>query len=175
MSGRDSGDPFLARWAARKTAALKRPRREVESAGENAASPQNTDPPEVPVPEDLKDVDPEKLDPETTDFSRFLREDVPERLQRAALRRLWTSDEALANLDGLNDYDEDFTPAGMAAAAADFFRRTAEVLLEEKPPPGDPEVAENHLSRTIDATDTPGGEEVSQPSTAAPEKPSTDA
>jgi len=53
---------------------------------------------EPPVPEDLKNVDPERLDPETTDFSRFLKDDVPERLRRAALRRLWSSDETLANL-----------------------------------------------------------------------------
>ena len=140
MSGSDGGDPFLARWAARKTEALKRARRdgappeqEAAPAEEaNADALREADRAEMPVPEDLKDVDPEHLDPETTDFSRFLKEDVPERLQRAALRRLWNSDETLANLDGLNDYDEDFTPAGMAAAAADFFRRTAEVLLEEE-------------------------------------------
>ena len=29
-------------------------------------------------------------------------------MTRAALRKLWLSDPVFANLDGLNDYDEDF-------------------------------------------------------------------
>ena len=34
---------------------------------------------------------------------------VPDRIRRRALRRLWLSNPALANLDGLLDYGEDFT------------------------------------------------------------------
>jgi hypothetical protein len=34
---------------------------------------------------------------------------VPDRLRRRALRRLWLANPALANLDGLLDYGEDFT------------------------------------------------------------------
>lgn len=52
-------------------------------------------------------------DPDTLqagdDFKAFLIKAVPERLRRRALRRLWLSDPALANLDGLLDYGEDFT------------------------------------------------------------------
>ncbi len=44
-----------------------------------------------------------------SDFTAFLAEGVPEELTRAALRKLWLSDPELANLDGLNDYDEDFS------------------------------------------------------------------
>ena len=36
---------------------------------------------------------------------------VPQRLKTRALRRLWTTNPVLANLDGLNDYDTDFTDA----------------------------------------------------------------
>ena len=43
------------------------------------------------------------------DFSAFMARAVPERLRRRALRRLWISNPALANLDGLLDYGEDFT------------------------------------------------------------------
>ncbi len=146
----DSGDeslPFLTRWAVRKSEARRKVHQDTDSVSDpetpipadevdedetgNIAAGEDGPATEKMVPADLEDVDPESLDPETTDFSRFLKEDVPERLQRAALRRLWSSDETFANLDGLNDYDEDFTPAGIAAAAADFFRRTAETLLED--------------------------------------------
>lgn len=48
---------------------------------------------------------------EKDDFSRFLSAAVPERLRRRALRRLWTLNPVLANLDGLCDYAEDYTDA----------------------------------------------------------------
>ena len=41
-----------------------------------------------------------------SDYKVFLQKGVPAALTRAALRKLWTSDPVLANLDGLNDYDE---------------------------------------------------------------------
>lgn len=44
-----------------------------------------------------------------SDYAPFLREGVPQYLARAALRKLWLSDPVLANLDGLNDYDEDYS------------------------------------------------------------------
>lgn len=43
------------------------------------------------------------------DLSGFFKEGVPEFLKRRALRALWVSNPILANLDGLNDYDTDFT------------------------------------------------------------------
>lgn len=65
------------------------------------------------VPEDLVGVEVEALDYEA-DFTRFMKEDVPEALKRRALRQLWRSDPILANVDGLNDYDDDFTDAALA-------------------------------------------------------------
>ncbi len=48
------------------------------------------------------------------DFSAFLKRGVPEALRRDALRKFFNSDPLLANLDGLNDYDQDFNdPAHM--------------------------------------------------------------
>ncbi|MGK7754113.1 MULTISPECIES: DUF3306 domain-containing protein [unclassified Roseovarius] len=56
-------------------------------------------------------------DPETMnkgdDFSAFMAEAVPDRIRRWALRRLWGTNPALANLDGLLDYGEDFTDKAM--------------------------------------------------------------
>lgn len=42
------------------------------------------------------------------DFSPFMKRGVPETLRRRALRKFFASDPLLANLDGLNDYDEDY-------------------------------------------------------------------
>lgn len=56
--------------------------------------------------------DPETLGAED-DFTQFLSKAVPERLRRRALRKLWLVNPALANLDGLVDYGEDFTDASM--------------------------------------------------------------
>ena len=44
-----------------------------------------------------------------SDFTKFLTNGVPEILKRAAMRKLWLSDPVLANIDGLNDYDDDYT------------------------------------------------------------------
>ena len=54
--------------------------------------------------------DPDSL-AEGDDFSVFLKRTVPERIRVRALRRLWTTNPVLANLDGLIDYGEDFTDA----------------------------------------------------------------
>ena len=54
--------------------------------------------------------DPESL-AEGDDFSVFQKRTVPERIRLRALRRLWTTNPVLANLDGLIDYGEDFTDA----------------------------------------------------------------
>ncbi|MCB1482070.1 MAG: DUF3306 domain-containing protein [Rhodobiaceae bacterium] len=64
--------------------------------------------PDEPHPAELIDID--SLTKES-DFSAFVKKGVPAALQRKALRKLWTLDPVLANLDGLNDYEniiEDF-------------------------------------------------------------------
>jgi hypothetical protein len=49
-----------------------------------------------------------------SDYRGFMAEGVSEELRNLALRRLWRSNPLLANLDGMNDYDEDFTLATSA-------------------------------------------------------------
>lgn len=59
-------------------------------------------------------------DPDTLvagdDFTAFMAKAVPERLRRRALRKLWTSNPVLACVDGLNDYDDDYTVAAVCGA-----------------------------------------------------------
>ena len=59
----------------------------------------------------------EKIDIESlgydADFTPFMKPGVPDALRQRALRRLWNSNPILANVDGLNDYDEDFSDAAL--------------------------------------------------------------
>ncbi|MBV1926092.1 MAG: DUF3306 domain-containing protein [Rhodobacteraceae bacterium] len=55
---------------------------------------------DLPNPDDMQAGD---------DFSAFMKSTVPAALRNRALRKLWTSDPILANVDLLVDYGEDFT------------------------------------------------------------------
>lgn len=103
----------LNRWSQRKLAA----RRGAEDAGENG-QPSAPEGAEAPTPaadaataadEQTPVLPPiDELTAES-DYTVFLGKNVPEAITRAALRKLWLSDPVLANLDRLNDYDEDYS------------------------------------------------------------------
>ncbi|MBK1698331.1 DUF3306 domain-containing protein [Rhodovibrio salinarum] len=109
---RDEG--FLTRWARRKQRAAQAP----------AAKPGAPETPAEPVPSATERTEteaarqewidslpePEQLGPED-DYAQFLQDGVPDELRQRALRRLWSSNPVFANLDGLNDYDLDYTDA----------------------------------------------------------------
>jgi len=108
----------LSRWARRKAEA-RNPRGGAAPAIEEEARPappaeayahESAGAAEPAPPPDLPDID--SLTAES-DFTAFLKEGVPQQLRRLALRKLWTSDPVLANLDGLVDYGEDYTDAAM--------------------------------------------------------------
>jgi len=110
-------------WSRRKAAvqaeqeaeaARARAREEAISAAESAEKQaEKTD---AELLEELGLPEPESLGP-GDDFSAFLSKAVPEHLRKRALRRLWTTNPVLANLDGLVDYDDDFTGKGAAIEA----------------------------------------------------------
>ncbi|MGY9048914.1 hypothetical protein P775_24010 [Puniceibacterium antarcticum] len=58
--------------------------------------------------------DPDDLIP-GQDIAGFMHKAIPEHLRRRALRRLWRLNPVLAVLDGLNDYDGDFSNAATDA------------------------------------------------------------
>lgn len=62
---------------------------------------------------EFADVDFDKLN-YASDYSRFMKAGVPDAIRRRALRKLWASNPLLANIDGLNDYDEDYSDAALA-------------------------------------------------------------
>ena len=65
---------------------------------------------DTPAGEDAaKDLPPiDGLDKDS-DYTPFLGDGVPEKLARAAMRKLWRSDPIFAFRDGLDDYDGDYT------------------------------------------------------------------
>ncbi|GAB4516650.1 MAG: hypothetical protein Tsb0019_16150 [Roseibium sp.] len=104
-------------WSRRKEAVRKAEEAEQErqqeelEAAQRAALEEKSD---EDILEELGLPEPESLGKDD-DFTRFLSKTVPERLRRRALRRLWLTNPVLANLDGLNDYEEDFTDAATAS------------------------------------------------------------
>ncbi|MFQ5626375.1 MAG: DUF3306 domain-containing protein, partial [Methyloligellaceae bacterium] len=71
------------------------------------------EPEEDAKPGEFDDFDFDKLN-YGSDYTQFMKNGVPEAVRRRALRMLWSSNPILANIDGLNDYDEDFTDAALA-------------------------------------------------------------
>ncbi|PGH54338.1 hypothetical protein CRT60_31560 [Azospirillum palustre] len=118
-----SGEAFLSRWSRLKRTAVKPEPAppelppavapQVEEAAELPVvvaedGPAGTAQPEAEADDPLKDLPPiEELTGES-DFTPFLRAEVPEDLHRQALRKLWTSDPIYANDDGLKDYADDY-------------------------------------------------------------------
>ncbi|WP_337660320.1 DUF3306 domain-containing protein [Anderseniella sp. Alg231-50] len=178
MSSREDG--FLSRWAKRKADVRETEARETEER-KTALAPQpgeggmpaNADngQPAV-VDEDARDVPPddetrqrwieelEAVDIDTltydNDFTIFMKSWVPGPLRQRALRKLWTTNPALAVLDGLNDYDLDYTDAAMQAgkvvssyvpgsgykALEDVAEKLAEVLDDDEHGAGEDDLPE---------------------------------
>ena len=71
-----------------------------------------------------------------SDFTGFMDKRVPEFLRRRALRKLWLSDPAFSFLDGMNEYDEDYSMMVELAAGATTYRPDqGGYAWKEKPKP----------------------------------------
>ncbi|MCI4664985.1 MAG: DUF3306 domain-containing protein [Neomegalonema sp.] len=115
----DQEDGFVGRWARRKAAAR---RGNVEPQLTDAPLP---DAPAAVAPSDEK-TDSEILEelglPAPEDIQPgdgvqgFMQAGVPDALRRRALRRIWSLNPELANLDALVEYGEDYTDAATVVA-----------------------------------------------------------
>jgi len=110
---------FINRWSDRKTAerddqSLEQVEIPEQSAVASSSEQGVTSDENITVPDDLPDIN--TLD-KNSDFSLFMREGTPEHLKKLALKKLFTSDPAFSVLDGLNDYDEDYSMIGKVAEA----------------------------------------------------------
>lgn len=141
-------EPFLSRWSRRARAEDGSPDLSATDGEPEAllkTSPVATHdaaPSEMTEAEALEAFDlpdPDSLS-QGSDFTGFMREGVPAALRRRALRKLWLTDPALANLDELVDYGGDFTDAGLGAGVVEtaykvgqgFIDRAKEALGEDE-------------------------------------------
>ncbi len=133
----EESEGFPSRWSR-----LKRTRKQAvpghaapdlpkESLGTEAgteARPPPADPEsEAAAPPDLPSI--ESLD-EDSDFSVFMQEGVPEEQRRLALRKLWRLSPG--EIDGLDDYDEDYTIAEMVIKKASDLLEVAKGAPDEQ-------------------------------------------
>lgn len=127
-----SDESFLARWSRMKrrpdavaddppaevpreddeqALAMRGPQDGDQGSGESDAG-ERGDGDVAPKVRDFTDFDFEALDFES-DYTQFMKDDVPVDARNKALRQLWLSNPVLANMDGLDDYCEDYTDAAM--------------------------------------------------------------
>jgi len=162
MSGGGASDRErpLARWSRLKRARTADPMPPAPVDGEGtgdvpasrATGPASPGPPDLPDPESLG---------RDGDYTRFLQPDVPDVLRQRALRALWRSDPVLANLDGLNDYDEDMSRVGAVGEVVRTAWRVGRGYLDEAPPASDVAATDREqteaeaMTPDVDAADCP--------------------
>ena len=123
MSNRDEN--FLSRWSRlkRRGDVAGEPRRGDASPGDKAVSVDGgADAAPVRTPdkgeldaaarqiEDIAKINIEGLTYDS-DFEVFMQHGVPDELRTKALRKLWTTNPVFGEIDGLDDYCEDFSDA----------------------------------------------------------------
>ncbi|MEP0522229.1 MAG: DUF3306 domain-containing protein [Hyphomicrobiales bacterium] len=116
----EQGGDFLSRWSRRKVEAKEQ---EVIDQAADIEQPDLHEADEKQLTEEqIAELSDEEIleelglpDPDTMqagdDFKSFMEKTVPARIRNRALRKLWLSNPALANVDMLVDYGEDFTDA----------------------------------------------------------------
>jgi hypothetical protein len=146
----DENRPFLDRWSRRKLEQeTAEPEPEV-GAAQPPSDKDDSDDEQIRLElqkncEDAEAIDFETLDAES-DYSPFFKDGVPKALKSAALRTLWRSSPVFANLDGLNDYDENFNDPDRIKKFVGTAWRVGKGYLRAEPDPADIEVAAEDLA-----------------------------
>lgn len=99
----DRGEEFLSRWSRRKAEA-------TEGVPDTDTAPESETVVPTPDPQSKTDADmpPVESIDESTDMRDFFSPEVSERLRQAAFRKLFQLPQ-FNIVDGLDDYDDDFT------------------------------------------------------------------
>ncbi len=162
MAERDE-DGFLERWSRRKRGdgppGTPPTETAAPSGGRSGPPPAGARPAAGGPP--LAEPDSDAGDPEViaklpdldsltedTDFTAFLQDGVPEALRRQALRRLWRLNPIFANLDGLNDYYEEYSLLGMVAEIFKTLYKAGKCYLDEDEPKDEPKDEDEDKTET---------------------------
>lgn len=132
----ERSDDFLSRWSRRKRHAAEDGDEEDSAASTNLAKTDLAGATEPDAESDRRLLDELGLkDPDDllpgNEFSAFLKAAIPNHLKQRALRRLWSSNPVLANLDGLNDYDGDFTGGTVPSGGLKTAYRVGKGFLQD--------------------------------------------
>ena len=147
----DKGDNPFSRWSRRKLRAAEE--REVEEVQPPASVTEpETEEEEAELLERLKLPVPETMK-EGDDFSAFMKAGVPEFLRRRALRVLWRSNPVLANLDGLNDYDDDFTSPELTQKVLATGYKVGRGFLRQEPVTDDHDGTDEREPESVESTE----------------------
>ncbi|UOM35269.1 DUF3306 domain-containing protein [Acuticoccus sp. I52.16.1] len=111
-------------------------------------------------------ADPETLGP-GADFSAYLARTVPAALRRRAMRLLWRSNPVFANLDGLVDYDQDFTDAAASPGIVESAYQALRGYAKADPPPEAPPAAEGGGAAPRQAAESAAPADVAEAAGAA--------
>ena len=117
-----------------------------------------------------EEIDLDTID-EESDLSVFMKAGVPEALKKKALSILWRSNPVFANVDGLNDYDEDFGSSDLILKTFKSAYQAGRGYLQKEPDPEEEiladaedetedEVAEVIDEDEIDDADVLGDDEI---------------
>ena len=140
----------MSAWTSRKAAvlaeadALERTKQDAVIAEQHAALEEKT---EEEVLAELNLPNPDEMQ-SGDDFSAFMKSTVPTALRNRALRKLWTSDPILANVDMLVDYGEDFTGKNDVFKLVKTIYRVGKGML-----PDEEETAEAKVEPKADKSD----------------------
>ncbi|NNG05388.1 MAG: DUF3306 domain-containing protein [Inquilinus sp.] len=167
---------FLRRWSRRKQDVRQ------EGAGDGAPEPDTAGPMVEPPAEEAELSAPavsqgDEEDTETlvsrlpdidemtdqSDFRPFMDPRIPDALRNRALRKLWRSNPVFAVLDGLNDYDEDYTDAAMVVPGLKTAYQVGRGLVRkalDQPPEAD---AAAEMPETASTNSAPAGAQPAEP------------
>ncbi|CAO3376001.1 DUF3306 domain-containing protein [Azospirillum argentinense] len=136
-----------------------------------ATEPAGIDPEAAPDADDpLRDLPPvEELTLES-DFTPFLRAEVPDDLHRQALRKLWTSDPVFANDDGLKDYADDYASLFTGSSPVKTLYRVGKGFLDAAEEAAEKAEQEAGGTAAADGADEDGKEIVALPEGPEPEQ-----
>lgn len=148
-------DSLASRWSRRKQAVKD------EALEEEALAEQPEEIVEEPEPEkteaevlaEFNLKDPDEMEP-GDDFSGFMNSGIPQALRNRALRKLWLSNPALANLDQLLDYGEDFSTKGDIVETITTAYKVGRGFVDKLTEEDEPEVESTDVAETEDSPET---------------------
>lgn len=149
----------LQRWSRKKNETRKEDELAPASTVEPEISPEEQ---ELAINEALSEQDVltkyDLPDPDAielgTDITGFMRKEIPELLRRRALRALWRSNPVLAVLDGLNDYDEDYTDAVHVGSVVKTIYKVGQGFLDKTEKSGEQAELQSDKLEGITSLDT---------------------